>query len=173
MIYLHSRHLHVRLHSRHHHSRRLHGHHRIHHDRLGIKVLKFEVDQKITIHQKTIKIESCSKFEGLCCTSSTSATASLTGLSLIDLDLLAIDGRPIHLADSGVGGLLLVERYEGIAFASVVDVRHSAELLELGLKSYHQAYNKSYQGEIVKIFIKLTPSKSHKSCHYRIRTKLK
>ena len=87
------------------------------------------------IHQKTIKIESCSKFEGLCCTSSTSTTAtSLTGLGLVDLDLLAIESHPVHLADRRVGGLLLVEGYEGIALAGVVDVRHCAELLELGLK---------------------------------------
>ena len=68
-----------------------------------------------------------------CCTSSTSATATLTRLGLVDLDLLAIEGHPIHLADRRVGGLLLVEGHEGITLAGVVDVRHSSELLELGL----------------------------------------
>ena len=68
-----------------------------------------------------------------CCTSSTSATATLTRLSLVDLDLLAIEGHSVHLADRRVGRLLLVEGDEGITLAGVVDVRHSSKLLELGL----------------------------------------
>merc|ERR1719507_2933119 len=67
-------------------------------------------------------------------TAASATAATLTGLSLVDLDLLAIEGHPIHLADRRVSGLLLVEGYKGIALAGVVDVRHSAELLELSLE---------------------------------------
>ena len=67
-------------------------------------------------------------------TASTASTASsLAGLGLVDLDLLAVEGDAVHLADRRLGCALVVEGHEGIALAGVVDISHLAKLLKLGL----------------------------------------
>ena len=60
-------------------------------------------------------------------------TAALSRLGLVDLDLLAVEGDAVHLADRRLGCALVVEGHEGIALAGVVDISHLAKLLKLGL----------------------------------------
>ena len=63
----------------------------------------------------------------------TSTTASFTGLGLVDLDLLSIESDSIHLTDRSLRRVLVLECYESVTFAGVVDVGYRPKLLEFRL----------------------------------------
>ena len=65
--------------------------------------------------------------------STTSATTAFAGLGLVDLDLLSIESDSIHLTDSSLCRVLVLECYKGITLAGVVDVGNWPKLLEFGL----------------------------------------
>ena len=65
-------------------------------------------------------------------TATSPATTSFSGLGLVDLDLLAVDGGSVHLLDGALGLSFAAEGDKGEALAGVVDVCHLAALLELG-----------------------------------------
>merc|ERR1719328_777305 len=66
--------------------------------------------------------------------SATSTTTSLSGLGLIDFDLLAVQGLSIHLPDGVLSCILLFKGDKGVSLAGIVNIGHGSKLLKLRLE---------------------------------------
>ena len=101
--------------------------------------------------------------------STTSAATAFAGLGLVDLDLLSIESDSIHLTDSSLCRVLVLECYKGITFAGVVDVGNWPKLLEFGLNKIDvikNQFNKINSSGVERIFKRgHAQSNAHANCN--------